>query len=280
MDCIFWNSSCRNVFYAKEIRCYGIMLNKLKIKKGELTTQQLVALIILIVSFGVILFLIFRLNLGELTDKEICHNSVAMVGRGEGFVGKLDCKTSYVCISGGGKCGDFNPGVIKEIDLDKKDENGNSLAKDEVLKAIAEEMADCWWMFGEGKVNYVGKDIKGTHCAICSVVKFDNVIQESLIYEDLFSYLEKAKKDNSQTYLQYLFGISKSKEFADKSNYLSTNYKTPFSLSEKYVIITGRNENLDLSPLMENKDEVLPVYFIKSEDLKKTPCEIYDITKA
>ena len=50
-------------------------------KKGELTTHQLVGLIILIVSFAVILFLLFRLNLGETTNKEICHNSVIMKGK-------------------------------------------------------------------------------------------------------------------------------------------------------------------------------------------------------
>lgn len=47
-----------------------------KNRKGELTTQQLVMLIILILSFAVILFFIFRLNLGGTTNKEICHDSV------------------------------------------------------------------------------------------------------------------------------------------------------------------------------------------------------------
>ena len=47
-------------------------------KRGELTSQQLVTIIILIISFAVILILIFKLNLGQESDKEICHNSVVM----------------------------------------------------------------------------------------------------------------------------------------------------------------------------------------------------------
>ena len=46
--------------------------------RAELTTQQIVGLIILIISFVIILYFIFALNLGETTDKEICHNSVAL----------------------------------------------------------------------------------------------------------------------------------------------------------------------------------------------------------
>src|SRR3989339_538597 len=78
-------------------------------KRGELTTQQIVGLIILITSFAVILFLLFRLNLGEISEKEICHNSVVLKGQSPSNfdVGNLDCKTNYVCISGGEDCKDL-----------------------------------------------------------------------------------------------------------------------------------------------------------------------------
>ena len=88
-------SSSKNSFFPKN-------------HKGELTTQQIVTLIILVVSFAVILFLIFRLNLGETTQKEICHNSVLMKAKSLPGTGYLDCKTNYVCISGGGECDEFS----------------------------------------------------------------------------------------------------------------------------------------------------------------------------
>ena len=150
-------------------------------KKAELTTQQIVGLIILIVSFTIILFFLFRLNLDETSDKEICHNSVVMKGQSVLGGGNLDCKIAYVCISGGEDCEDFNPS--KTIDINPNEKN----AKDEIVKAINTEMSDCWWMFGEGKIDYIGDWLNKpgfleTHrCAICSIIKFDKTIQENFV---------------------------------------------------------------------------------------------------
>lgn len=145
-------------------------------KKGELTTHQLVGLIILIVSFAVILFLLFRLNLGETTNKEICHNSVIMKGKditSKFSSSQLDCKTSYLCITGGGECEGINPSETKKIDLDKEN------SREEIMKIIADEMVDCWWMFGEGKIDYVGSSVfDKKSCALCSIIAFDKKISE------------------------------------------------------------------------------------------------------
>ena len=101
------------------------MLNK----KGELTTTQLVTIIVLIASFAIILILLFRLNLGETTDSEICRNSVVLKGRTEGFAGTLDCKTQYICISGGSDCTNFS--ATEKVKV-------NSEERNETLEAIAE----------------------------------------------------------------------------------------------------------------------------------------------
>ena len=154
-------------------------MKKIKNSRGELTTQQIVLLIILITSFSIILFFFFKLNLGEETQKTICHNSVILKGslvsslRG----GNLDCRTNYLCISGGEECEGINPTITKEVDLSKPD------AKEVIMKTVADEMADCWWMFGEGKIDYVG-DYIGTHCAVCSIIEFDESLKEtSLTYK-------------------------------------------------------------------------------------------------
>ena len=237
----------------------------IKNKKGELTTQQIVMLIILITSFTIILFFLFRLNLGEVSNKEICHNSVVLKGKSI-ISGNLDCRTNYVCISSGDECEGINP--TQTIEVDPKNET-------QVLKAIADEMVDCWWMFGEGKVDYEGEDWSGHHCAVCSSVKFDERLKENEIsYNDLFKYLEKTKKDDSQTYLYYLFGVFKSSDFVDKSEYIKENYNDPFSFDEKYSIITGLNPN------WPSPDAIIPVYFIKTSDLSKSSCDNFDITKA
>ena len=157
-------------------------------KRGELTTQQLVVIIILIISFVVILFLFFRLNLGGETNKDICHNSVVMAGKTK--TGSLDCKTTYVCISGGGDCEEF----VATTTVDAKTE-------EDIVKIIQKEIKDCDWMFGEGKINYlkgipiVKFDIPTLthHCAICSSIKFDEKLKDQNINfnEELIDTNEK-----------------------------------------------------------------------------------------
>lgn len=167
--------------------------NKMLNKKGELTTQQLVVLIILIASFVVVLFFLFRLNLRDETNKEICHNSVVLLSKKGGLFSSLDCKTTYVCFSGGGNCENFNYDFKSEISLNK--ENSFELVKEVVQK----EIEDCWWMFGEGKLDYVGGiDTPGYRCAICSTIEFDEKIQEK--YPEIV-FSSEVQIDTSEKYL-------------------------------------------------------------------------------
>jgi len=241
-------------------------------KKAELTTQQIVILIVLITSFAIVLFLLFRLNLGETSNKEICHNSVVLKGQSALKSGALDCKTNYVCISAGGECTDITADSVVEVDLNK----------DEILETIAEEMVDCWWMFGEGKVDYLDKfAYSGYHCAMCSIIKFDDKIQEKfeeITYQELYDFLNKNKKSNTQTYLNYLYEIELS-ELKDKNKKLDISNEKIFT-NEKYAIITGMNKNAKIWILGWDDNIVYP-YFVKSDEIKdKTKCNVFDITKA
>ncbi len=92
-------------------------------KRGELTTQQIVMMIVLITSFIILLLLLVRLNLGKETQKEICHNSIIMKSKGKGIIGNIDCKTNYVCISGGNDCQYMNPTATIKINTGH-DEDG------------------------------------------------------------------------------------------------------------------------------------------------------------
>ncbi len=281
MDCVFWSGFGRIVFYVKKSWSNGM-----KNKNGELTTQQIVGLIILIASFSVILFLIFRLNLGETTDKEICHNSVLMKSKSV-LEGALDCKTNYVCISGGGECEGINPTITKDIDMNPKakdEDEKNEKIKNQIMKSIADEMADCWWMFGEGKIDYgsswsaIKEKIifwSDYHCAICSVVKFDSKIQEKfeeITYNEFYNFLVKPK-DKTQTYLRYLYDVNTIAQFqSDYSmkNIDVTKEEDKIYTNSKYSIITGMK-----------KGEYICSYFVKSSEVKdKTECGIFDITKA
>ncbi len=184
------------------------MLNK----KGELTTQQIVILIILIMSFAVLLFFLFRLELGKTTDKEVCHNSV--VTRGNVAIPtdsiNLNCKTNYVCITEDGTCEQMTSPEIKEVET-----------SEEIYEVLAEEMADCWWMFGEGKIDYIGdKALPKNYCSICTQLAFDDSIQNikdeegnpvfennEISKDELYEYLfETGMPGSQETYAEYLFG--------------------------------------------------------------------------
>jgi hypothetical protein len=237
----------------------GKKLNKLK--KAEMTTQQIVLLVILLVSFIVVMYFIFFLNPGEVTDSQICHTSVLNKEKTIGVTGSVDCKTNYVCISSGGSCGDFKATTTKSVELS----GGDQQKRDAVMNAVAEEMVDCWWMFGEGKINYgtnLGYSLK---CARCSVVSFDDGIQREFLstplsYKELYYYLERAKKDDSQTYLNYLYGVS-SFDFVK----IPTEFKLDLNneninVKEQYSIMTGIDDNI------AGSDKIMRVVIIPSKE--------------
>ena len=224
-------------------------------KKGELTTKQLVTLIILIASFIIILFLIFRLNLGQTTDEEICRNSVVLKGQSQLVSGPLDCKTDYVTIS-----------TEKE---------------EEVMKIIADEMASCWYMFGEGEVDY-GKGLLATNvrCAICSVIEFDEKTRgkfPQISYSRFYNYLKDTKKDESLTYLQYLYGVDSVSGVAD-GTYFNFNLANSIDTTKKQSILTGVDMNPEIL-FIGNDDRYLNTFIVQTGQTSQTKCNEF-ITKA
>jgi len=176
-------------------------------KKGELTTQQIVLLIVIIMSFIVILYFLFRLGFGESSEKEICHNSVVMKGNpvlSKGDV-SLNCQRTYVCLTKDGSCEAMTNPIIKKV--------GDN--PEETYRVLADEMADCWWMFGEGGVDYVGSKAKeANYCSICAQLAFDDSMKEigefeagKINQDELYAYLaETPLSENKENYLEYLFG--------------------------------------------------------------------------
>ncbi len=220
-------------------------------KKGEITTQQLVMIIVLIVSFVVILFFITRLDLTSSSDKQICHNSVVLRDKSKNLAGKLDCKTNYLCISGGGECEGITPSQTIKV---------NPESKQEIMKAVADEMADCWWMFGEGELDYLGiweKTVIEPSCALCSVVKFDEKIieqSEPITYREFYEYLSELEKGEGENYFSYLYETNL-EDFQEKS--FKIDIDNSFLISEdKYAIVTGYVVSI-------SKDNYLPPYYLK-----------------
>ena len=235
-------------------------------KKGEITTAQIVTIIVLIVSFIVILYFFFRLNLGGTTNSEICHNSVVLKSKSSGLVGDLNCKTDYVCISGGGSCNDLSP--TETINVDPAN-------KEQIMKSIADQMVNCWYEFGEGKLNTADRTLLGNgDCAICSVIAFDtNVLGKNQItYEDFYNYLKNTPKDTSQTYLQYLYGVSDLDTLQNSYPLLKNNLNNPVLSGTKYAIVTGYKKGLAWGAGFWGNGNILPTYLPTDQISSQVGC--------
>jgi hypothetical protein len=253
-------------------------MKKTKNSRGELTTQQIVLLIILVTSFSIILFFFFKLNLGETTNKQICHNSVILKGKSVAGFGSLDCRTNYLCISGGEECEGINPTETVEVNPDNKEE---------IMESIASEMADCWWMFGEGKVDYVGTKEKalGTNvCAACSIIKFDKTIQDSLgeiSYEELINKGLNKPKDSQETYLSYLYDVNSVTELYDKFEIINEDVesKKVLSLNGRFMIRTGIAKGALFGRTGFDDDKIIYPYMFETNDIPEPACDEF-LTKA
>lgn len=208
----------------------------MKFRKGEMTTQQIVTMIILIASFAVILFFLAQLGLGTETDSEICHNSVVTRGAGISEIADavpLECKREAVCISKSGECEKMYKPKVIEVD-DKID----------VYKALAEEISNCWWMFGEGRVNYVGDTtLPKLYCSICDQVGFDSSVKE--IFEgdefdkkEFYYYMSLANITEEKTYTEYLYGTNDLEALSGGLPYGKIN------LDKQYFILTGMTSDV------------------------------------
>jgi len=227
-------------------------MGKIKEIRGEITTQQIVLLIILLVSFAVILFLLFRLNFGKESDSEICHNSV--VTRGSSVIPAdatpLKCSRAYICLTKDGSCEEMTKPEIKKVKTEE-----------EIYRVLADEIANCWWMFGEGKVDYVGKDFikRDNYCSICSQIAFDDSLKDikdeegnSIFTEDkisqdeLYNYISVTPiPDKEINYAEYIFGTNDVNSLKnqvlvgeDGTETTATTFGT-IDLNKQYFVIMG-----------------------------------------
>ncbi len=203
---------------------------EMKNKKAEMTSKTLITIILLVVGFGIILFLYFQLGWTDRVDREVCHQSVIYRATLPSFAGlkeyvPLKCNTEKICITSGligGKCDEFEniKGVVKA-----KVKN-----VDDIEKIIARDVIDCWEMMGQGKVSvfsqWLAEDLgMGTvypTCVICSRIAFDkDKLQDKgidLNEMDVEDYMMKHAIPNKDiSYYGYLVGsggkVSLKKDF-------------------------------------------------------------------
>lgn len=210
-------------------------------KRGELTSKQLIGIIILIISFSIILIFFFSLGLKSTIDKEACKQSVVMKGTlPAGTNIELKCKVQKVCLSLGDKCDSLD----KELETIKVKDNT------ELIQKMSELLYDCWWMMGEGQIDYMssGLGFNEAYCTLCNQVFFDKKVQEKypegIPYQEIYSYMKSNKipnKEKPETYLYYFYKLN---DLTEVKNKLQEEYKLnifEYKLDPKkqYVVLTA-----------------------------------------
>jgi hypothetical protein len=204
-------------------------------KKAEISTTVLISVVILIISAVIIFYFLYGADLATLTDEQICYNSV--VARSSVLTSldliPLNCKTTYYCITKDGSCEIMNvPKIIKVQ------------TSDDVYKAIAEKMANCWSMFGAGKINYVGSELEhNIYCSNCYQIGFDDSLNmfpnNEIDKKELYRYLSMKKVSGKEiTYLEYLVGIPNAQAIEDGLNSVDSNYGK-ISIGKQYYVVMG-----------------------------------------
>lgn len=210
-------------------------------KKGELTSKQLITIIILIVSFAIILVFLFTLDLKREINTESCRNSVILRGSEIGKTASLQCKTQDVCLTADGDCEQRGKDTVVI-----KVEN-----KQQMLDEVSDLLYDCWWQMGEGKVDYApsGIGFEESYCAICNTIKVDESITtkedlKKIEMKELYLYMQSKKVPNGEvSYLYYLLKLN-SMESVRQSILGSSQidiYEQHLDLTNPkgYAIITG-----------------------------------------
>ncbi len=185
-----------------------------KNKIGEITSSQLVKIILLVVGFTILLWIFPTLLNEEEIDRETCHASVILrgtipdiTGTGSKNIVNLKCKTMKFCITdkvfGKPDCEEFKEKEKFETIRVSKDKT-----EEEINRFIARELASCWNMMGRGKIQIFNREItEEKRCSICSRIAFDKSLKKSLDgeVEGLGSYLLTREVPNQDvSYWDYL----------------------------------------------------------------------------
>ncbi|MDO8517629.1 MAG: hypothetical protein Q7S33_05905 [Nanoarchaeota archaeon] len=194
-------------------------------KRAELTSTQLVTIILLLMGFAILVFVFFSFDWNLNSKKQVCHESVVYRGIIPGIAGAktlmpLKCETEKVCITSGligGKCTD-------EFDIASGVTKVKVSNPTQIEKAIAENFVDCWSMMGKGKLSLFQQYWAETYglggvyptCVVCSRIAFDSkkleeagITNDDLAKIDVMGYMRTHLiPGGSITYYDYLLNGS------------------------------------------------------------------------
>lgn len=195
------------------------MIKMMLKNKKALEAEVLIGIIITIAVAAVIFFFLRGLSWKGTIDKEACHQSVIMrslpAGIGEAMKRSipLKCKTEDILIN------------FEEEEL--------------VKQRIATAVYDCWWMLGEGKLDFFARPWgpSEVNCVICSTISFSDATKSR--YKKISGFADYLKENKpvgkDKTYFE-LFNVIETfsdNDFENQAIQTEKDYAVLFSLTEK-----------------------------------------------
>jgi hypothetical protein len=249
-------------------------------KKADITSAQLITVIILVGSFALILIVIFLYPWGE-ADREVCHYSI--VSRNSVNIGDFDtvkivplkCRTEKICIttSSNEKCSDAFGDSTKENPVQLKKVKD----REDILDVLADAHYDCHVLVGEGKLDFEPhKLFNEPYGLICSRISFSKDAQDILKKEALgdISYLElyqhmsnKQTKDKGN-YLQFIYNIKSAQEFM---NFFEKQFKEMQNFEPEHASFFSSLFSNEVQPSIPGPDNTVipPILPLTSDETQK-----------
>lgn len=215
-------------------------------KRGELTSSQIITLVLVIAGLAFLLgflYLVFG-GSGQTVSRETCKLSVLTRATAPDEISAqipLNCETEKICFTDklfGGNCKQF---VGEEgVRVERISSDPDKAAKT-ISEIAANAMYDCWSMLGEGKIDIFGKawskfglgDSGSPTCIVCSRLA---------ISEDVENIDEITKRIDVDKY------ISENNVPGKEITYLESFTDKNFRVSADTEIDFKQVDNLDGSP--------------------------------
>lgn len=183
-------------------------------KKGELTSFQIITTILVILGFVIVALVVARFAeiINDDSPEEVCRLSVLTRATAPDALSggiPLKCTTQKTCItsSRSGECAQF----AGEKDVRRVVLRGDVSDKTTIEREAAEAMYRCWSMMGQGKLDLFGNfytelglEADAPTCVICSRLAIsDDVPRETLDSVNVNEYMRTHQVPGSSlTYLQ------------------------------------------------------------------------------
>ncbi len=143
-----------------------------------------------------------------------------------------------------------------------------------VNREIAEQLRDCWYQFGAGKIDtfwnpgwLVGDfNDDNRHCYICSEISFDNSVNQE-VFTGFYEYLQ----DSTISGKHEAEGLKLYDYIANNGGYCQEDWFTGDNCWEAYAA----EKNIDVKPEFKKDKKYAAVFIRHGEDRKATTLNAY-----